>query len=159
MKKINTKQAIVLGAGIVLIILIVLFTGRDTTNNRELAGYIASVSNDSITIDEIEFLTGDDAEEKAIEDTDCESDRIKECVPSLNSGFYIRNTDTERTKYMVSPEVEIGLINKDTLNASTTAFVAFRKIFGNTALAIDRLPFSITIQDNVVQKIELQQLP
>ncbi|MBI5134079.1 MAG: hypothetical protein HZA81_01715 [Candidatus Taylorbacteria bacterium] len=76
-------------------------------------GFIRSVEKNGVnflvTIDPVEFLSGDEAYRKAAEDTDCGEKDAAECVPSLNNDFYIRNISTSTETYNLLPDADIAI--------------------------------------------------
>lgn len=78
-------------------------------------GFIRSVekngNNFLVTIDPVEFLSGEAAIEAGIEDTDCGREDIAECIPSLNNDFYIRNISTSTEAYNLLSEADIAIFD------------------------------------------------
>jgi hypothetical protein len=63
-----------------------------------------------LSIDPVEWLTGEEARELAAFDTGCPSETIEDCVPSMNNNFYIRNTDQMALDYVLDPGANISLL-------------------------------------------------
>lgn len=75
-------------------------------------GIVRSVKENNqnvlIEIDEVEFLSGEEAVAAGMRDTGCVREKIMDCIPSMNNGFYIRNTDTGTETYIADENTFIA---------------------------------------------------
>ncbi len=79
--------------------------------SERIFGFVNEVvennQNVLVHINTIEFLSGDEALQKALEDTDCTIETITDCVPSMNNNFYIRDIEQENEVYILTQESSI----------------------------------------------------
>lgn len=75
------------------------------------AGFIrsASISEGEIAVDDVQFLSGDEARRIGAEDSGCAPEKVEECIPSMNNDFYIRNISTSTVLYDVDKDAEIEI--------------------------------------------------
>lgn len=69
----------------------------------------ASAETATVTVDPVEWLTGEGAVRAVAQDTECEIENAEDCMPSLANNFYIRNEYREEITYTVSPGAQVYL--------------------------------------------------
>jgi hypothetical protein len=119
-----------------------------------LTGVRTSATSTGIVTDEVEYLEGDAARAAAASDTPCTTGNIEDCVPTLASGFYIRNTSTTTQEYPVSPRADIILQEEAHPAARTIGDLEGRLLENPTPI-----PAHIQIQDGMVIRIEELYMP
>ncbi len=76
-------------------------------------GFIKDIRDNNqnflLEIDEVEFLSGEEAIGAGILDTDCNRENIYDCIPSLNNDFYIRNSNKELKIYILDKETSVSV--------------------------------------------------
>lgn len=121
---------------------------KSTSSDEQLANIMNyDLSTRTLTIDEVEW----------IEESD--TDRIKELgldvEKDLPTGFVIYNETNEESSIKLSEEAELFLVNQE--NPSKPRSVD-EKEFISYLLSV-RGPYYITVEDNVVVKVEEKYLP
>ena len=128
------------------------------TEEREMLGFVRTTGQDgSLGIDEIQFLSGDEARRLGAEDTECPEERIEECIPSMNNDFYIRNREDATEQFMLADDAEIIILTSPgspLLGPVTRA--EFLSRFPRPDLT---QPFKMTVRGNVVTRLEEQYTP
>jgi hypothetical protein len=114
----------------------------------------ASATSTDIIADEVEYLEGDAARAAAASDTSCAPEDLDDCVPTLASGFYIRNTATATEAYPVSPRADILLQEEARPQSRTIGDLEGRLRENPTPL-----PANIQLQDGMVVHIEELYMP
>src|SRR3989344_1654041 len=93
----------------------VLAPAETSINNGERFGLIRAVEQNNagavITIDEIEFLSGEAAVRAVMEDFNCPQNKVAECAPSMNNDFYLRNTDKTTRNYNITSSSAIKIFH------------------------------------------------
>lgn len=118
-------------------------------DDGELGAYVSAVDLDgkTITVDYIEFLTGDEANAAYLEDTGS-----TEPVPD---DYYIRDTDKEDVTLDVADDVEVTLLDLEGSVANVPS------TFDKVQTSVDSLhnPFWLTVKAGVVVAINEQFVP
>lgn len=113
-----------------------------------------------IDVDEVEFLSGEEAIQAGISDTQCTRETISDCVPSLNNDFYIRNVDRQTRPYLLTSETAIILFTHpggpDLHQATLDDFVAQA---GEPQTHIFAYPFQFIAEGERIVILEEQYLP
>lgn len=129
-------------------------TGSNTTN--ELCGFLKSIDETSVTVDEAEYITSKN------------SQRIKELnltEEDLLSGYYIYNPEEETKEYLLTPDTVYNFIdwgrtftdsdNPDEVNISTTNIDTFIQYINTYTDAQPGMPFFFEMDgENVVSITE-----
>lgn len=129
-------------------------TGSHTAN--ELCGFLKSIDESSVTVDEAEYITSKN------------SRRIKELnltEEDLLSGYYIYNPESEAREYLLTPDTVYNFIdwgrtfsdsdNPDEVNISTTDIDTFIRYVNTYTDAQPGMPFFFEIDgENVVSITE-----
>jgi hypothetical protein len=113
----------------------------------------------SIRVDKVEFLDGEEARRAAAEDTECEAENAEECVPSLSSGFYVRNTEQAEIVVPVAPGALIRTQDGGSPVLYQRSFDGFEAQFRETAEYLRYSPFRIRVENGAAVLIEQQYLP
>jgi hypothetical protein len=135
----------------------------DLEANRTF-GYIKKVVkngvNALVTIDEIEFLSGDEAVQAVMKDFACEKSKVEECVPSMNNDFYIRNMSTSTEVYNLTADTKIRVFKNpgspELEDVSLTSFIARSKDKYSLILIS---PFTFVAEDATITHLEQQYTP
>ena len=113
-----------------------------------------------IDIDDIEFLSGEEAIQKGMQDTNCTREQISDCIPSMNNDFYIRNIDKSTKSYLVASNAVIHVMeNSGSPDLSTTTFAMFIAGYPTKENHFSDQPFSFGVKDNVISEITEQYTP
>jgi hypothetical protein len=133
-------------------------------SGEKMTGYIRAVTaegpNIILTIDEMEFLSGEEAIQKGVLDTGCARERISDCIPSLNNDFYIRNIGTSTSEYSLSPKADIQIMqNPGSPELSPLSPSDFPLAFEAPDLLLDKMPFNFLVDGTVITKVEEQYTP
>jgi hypothetical protein len=131
---------------------------------REFYGYLRDMREGEgtimILVNEIEFLSGEEAITKAMGDTGCPRERISDCVPSLNNDYYLRAKDPNTYSYRIAPDAAIAALKNGTspeeVPMSSEQFAAHYKSFQTI---LRSMPFAFTAQDSTITKIEQKYIP
>jgi len=135
-------------------------------NKDRQAGYIKAVYEKKnkryLDLDDIEWLTGEEAQKAKLEDGGCEQN--EECL--IENDYYIRNKDKKLKTLEISPE---ALIFMQTFNMEKEGIVWNREVefdlFKNLFLSVsqnrykDSIPFVVKIDDGTIAKITEQYMP
>jgi len=117
----------------------------------------------TIEVDPIEIFSGEDAIQAAMKDTGCSKENITSgtCAPSLNNGFYIRNSSSSTEKYSVTLSTEAYLISQtDSSQLEKVGPLELKQRFDTGELTgLRTAPFWLTVKDGKVLKIEQQYIP
>lgn len=127
-------------------------------------GYIKSVytkgNKEYLDIDYIQWLTGEEGIDAAIEDEECT--RREDCLPN---GFYIRNQNPKIRTFEISSNVEVRM---QTLSWApdgnfnfneSISYERFKDVFSRNVRSLQELLYNITIQNSVITKIVQQYVP
>ncbi|GEM_PF-4713323 len=125
-------------------------------------GFVNEVVENSqnvlVHINIVEFLSGDEALEKALGDTDCTVETITDCVPSMNNNFYIRDVEQENEVYILTQESSIRVFQSPgspvLKEVSLEGFLEASKDNSFTSYPIMIIPDGATILE-----LEQQYLP
>lgn len=79
----------------------------EQVEKQKLFAYVRGIDGDRLVLDRAEFLGGEEAIAKGMIDKNCPREKIEECIPSLNNGFYIRNPQTDTEEFVLSPQAEV----------------------------------------------------
>lgn len=131
---------------------------------RSFHGYMKALRATSdgtyAEIDEVEFLSGDEAYETADADTPCSRENAAECVPSLNNDFYIRNASPELHTFIIDEGADI--VTQVTAGSPVARQIGLGSLvtdYSNPELLLDRLPFRFVSAGDLVISIEQQYVP
>jgi len=128
-------------------------------------GIIRSVKENNknvlIEIDEVEFLSGEEAVVAGMGDTGCVREKIMDCIPSMNNGFYIRNTDTGTETYIADENTFIATFKNpgapDLERVSLESF--FRKSEDPQSFIVGGYHFMFLSEGMTLSKLEEQYTP
>lgn len=124
---------------------------------RQFFGLIRKVEGNTLVIDEVEFLSGEEARRLAAEDTDCPISKVEECVPSLNNDFYIRNKDTHVQVYVLGQSVSVSILpNPGSPDLASTSVASFLREFPRIGIA---LPFMFEQENGLIVSAVEQYTP
>jgi hypothetical protein len=131
---------------------------------RSFSGLITALEQTddfvAVSIDEVEFLSGEEAIAASMEDSGCPRERISECIPSLNNDFYIRNTDQKTYDYIISSRAAIKIFaspGSPVLRPATTN--EFTRLFHEGNERFQRYVFNIVTEGNTIVSLEEQYMP
>lgn len=130
----------------------------------EFYGFIRGVFSDgrlvTVNIDEVMFLSGEEAIAMAAEDTECEHGNASDCVPSLNNDFYIRNIDPAVSAYPVSGgAVIVTQKSSGSPESRQVSLAQFQADHANPELLLDRLPFKFKAVGGTIIEMSQQYVP
>lgn len=134
-------------------------------DNGSFVGYINAIRSTGgqhfLSIDAIEFLSGEEAFAAIQTDLGCDRKRAAECVPSMNNDFYIRNLTQESKEYSVAPAAVIRYQpNPGSPELKTaTSFTEFLTAYRNTDTFMWQLPFRIDVASGSVRQLVQQYVP
>jgi hypothetical protein len=129
------------------------------TQQAFIRGILSNNNSIVLEIDDVEFLDGEEAILKAMEDSKCSREKIEECVPSLNNGFYIRNVASTTKQYTLSPEADVALLLGGSPERVTSSPQELVAEFNKSESILKHVPFAVTTQGNTITTIEQQYLP
>lgn len=126
-------------------------------------GYIKDIREEggrmSIVLDEIAFLSGEEAENAAIEDGVCSIERREECLPN---NFYIRNRASEREVFSLAPDASIVMQTINTeggIHDTPITPREFMRLVGDRSLHWRALPYSLIVEGGMVTSIHEIYVP
>ena len=127
-------------------------------------GLIQSVRENNqnvlVEMDEVEFLSGEEAIEAGIEDTECDRENIYDCIPSMNNDFYIRNVETSTEVYILTDNSEIVLFQSpgspELEGVTLEEFIRQSKDEGRFVMAY---PYAYFLDGATIVKLEEQYVP
>ncbi|MBE6572054.1 MAG: hypothetical protein E7656_07395 [Ruminococcaceae bacterium] len=116
------------------------------TSNKTIIGYIAELNNETVSFDEIEWVTvpGERATELGITDDDAAN------------GFYIHNEESVTTEYDIADKCVVCILDWK-FETQQIEFVNFIEIFEQTGNAL--IPYILTIENGNVINIEEHYIP
>jgi len=129
--------------------------------------YFRSAKQDGLSaiieVDPIEIFNGEEAIQAAMKDTGCARQNVAsgKCAPSLNNGFYIRNSSTTTEKYTVTLSTEAYLISTTDTSVleKVGPFELKKRYDAGDLTGLRSSPFWLTVEDGKVLKIEQQYIP
>jgi len=135
-------------------------------NKDRQVGYIKAVYEKKdkryLDLDDIEWLTGEEAQKAKLEDGGCEQN--EECL--IENDYYVRNKDKKLKTLEISPEASIFM---QTFNMEKEGIVWNREVefdlFKNLFLSAsqnrykDGIPFVVKIDGETITKITEQYMP
>lgn len=130
--------------------------------SQMMEGYIKGVSTSprTLEIDEIQFLSGEEAVQQVIKDTGCPREKVYECAPSMNNDFYISNPEKETKLYRVSNSAKLQImINPGSPVLSGITFQEFADLYNSDQLLLKQLPFNFKLQNGEIIFVEEQYTP
>jgi len=127
-------------------------------------GLIQSVRENSqnvlVEMDEVEFLSGEEAIEAGIDDTECERENIYDCIPSMNNDFYIRNVETSTEVYILNDNSEIVLFeNPGSPELENVTLKEFLEQSQDEDRFITAYPYIYFLDGATIVKLEEQYVP
>lgn len=128
-------------------------------------GYISAIRSAGeqyfLSIDAIEFLSGEEAFAAIEDDLGCSKDRAAECVPSMNNDFYIRNLVQEIKEYAIASNVSVQYQpNPGSPDLKTAvSFAEFLAAYRNTDTFMWQLPFRIEVASGSIKQLVQQYVP
>lgn len=147
----SSKPAIFISAAVVIAALVMAWPSE--TDNGSYAAYVKDFSDDSITVDIVEYITSDDA------------DKMKEhqlTEEDLPDGYYIYNPDEKTTTWKLVRNTSYTFIDwgrdfvqsddPEDLNITTTDREVFKKYL-DTYDPEPGMPFFFEVREGVVQSI------
>lgn len=124
---------------------------------RKFFGFLRATNGGQLEIDEIEFLSGDEARRLGVEDTGCAPEKIEECIPSMNNGFYIRNIDQSTRAYTLADDAEVIILtNLGSPDLGPITMAEFLSKFPRPDIV---QPFSFTAKGDAITRVEEQYTP
>lgn len=131
-------------------------------------GYIDSVYQRNgkryLKVDYVQFLTGEEAVQAAVEDTGCVRDQVYsgDCSPSLNNDYYIRNQNDKIRTLEIAKDAVIENLSSDGVTPTTIDFQQFEQIFAGgdeSSQWLREAPYNIEIKNGLVVNISQQYIP
>lgn len=134
------------------------------TEPRSRFGFLRSVKENNqnvlIEIDEVEFLSGEEAISAGIEDTGCGRENISDCIPSMNNDFYIRNKDVGTEVYIADPDTKIRIFkNPGSPVLEEAALDRLVSQFKEPQSFLTAYPFKFTLDGAMIIELEEQYIP
>lgn len=131
---------------------------------EHIFGYIRSVTpnnaNYLVAIDQVDFLSGDEALTAAVEDTGCPPETIGDCVPSMYNNFYIRNRSEELATYILPPQSTIQIFaHAGAPDLEEVSLEIFAQRFADKKEVMEMYPFKIFLDGAIITQLEEQYLP
>ena len=118
------------------------------TRNKTIIGYIAELHNETVSFDEIEWVTvpGDRATELGITDD------------VASNGFYIHNEESVITEYNIADKCVISILDWENLiTTKQIELVTFIDMLEQRES--DLIPYMLTIKDGNVIEIKERYIP
>lgn len=134
------------------------------SGERRAFGFIRQVErngqNALISIDEAQWLTGDDARAAAKAAGGCADGPLDDCYPSLLNGYYVQNEATSTVPYVATPDTAF-LTFKEPGGAetATTTLDAFIMDASDPKARVIGGPAWFTLSGATLTRIELQYVP
>jgi hypothetical protein len=114
----------------------------------------------ALSVDEVEFLSGEEAVIKGMIDTGCSRGEIEDCIPSLNNDFYIRNPDPSVRKYTLSPSSRMTILESPGGPTQVSSTISqFELHYRDSGNLMNKLPFLLRSESDTVVSLEQQYLP
>jgi hypothetical protein len=155
-------------------IVVLVYTGNEirkkvwpytpTPAPSEFFGYIRHLQKNSTTIiieiDKAEFLYGEEAIIKGMQDSGCTRQQISDCIPSLNNDFYIRNIEKSTVSYAIASSTAIQIMkNPGSPDLSNESLEEFLKDYPNKDLLLDQLIFKFKYEPYLITEMTEQYTP
>lgn len=113
-----------------------------------------------LDLDEVEFLSGDDARAAVMEDTGCAREKVEECAPSMNNDYYIRNMEAEVSGFLVSPGASVSIMKSPGSPVlSSSSPEELLSLFPDPAMFLSAFPFKVRTEGGAIVWIEEQYVP
>lgn len=131
---------------------------------REFYGYVRDMREGDgvfmVIVSEIDFLSGDEAIKQGMRDTGCTRDRITECIPSLNNGFYLRMKDDNLYSYRIASDASISVLkNGASPITQTLTRDEFASHYKNLQHILRSVPFLLVARGSVITTVEQKYIP
>jgi len=127
-------------------------------------GFIRNVTENNqnvlVEIDSVEFLSGEEAIQAGIEDTDCTRENITDCIPSLNNDFYIRNLATTTEIYIANGDTKIKTFkNPGSPELEDIPMESLVSKFEDSDSSLTSYPFKFILNGALLTELEEQYIP
>lgn len=137
------------------------YVQKKQTLDREpsinFSGFLVRIDGTTLYIDEIQFLSGEEARTFGALDTGCPVGKVEECIPSLYNDFYIRNIDKEEKAYAIAQNASISILsNPGSLELASTTVSEFLNAFSRKDI---RQPFAFVRKGDIVIEATEQYTP
>ena len=121
----------------------------------------ALVDNDTaLDFDSAVWLTGEEGVEAAIRAGACTSETREECLPN---DYFIENAREETQRIEVSPQVEVIMqtweMEENGISEQRIDVAEFAEAINTQDLHWSSLPYTLTVQNNTVVRIEEVYIP
>jgi hypothetical protein len=139
-------------------------SGPQAPETREFYGRILEIERVGeelvLSVDEVEFLSGEEAVIKGMIDTGCSRGEIADCIPSLNNDFYIRNPDPAVRSFALSPSARLTILESPGGPRQVSSTISqFELHYRDSGNFMNKLPFLFRSEGDMIVSFEEQYLP
>jgi hypothetical protein len=139
-------------------------SGPQSPDTREFYGRILGIERVGddlmLSVDEVEFLSGEEAVIKGMIDTGCSRGEIADCIPSLNNDFYIRNQDPAVRTYALSSSAGLTILESPGGPRQVSSTVSqFELHYRDPGNFMNKLPFLLRSEGDAIVSLEEQYTP